>query len=155
MTTIAADFRAGVMVSDSRGADAETWVPTTKVFRFGDELIGFSGCLKEREKWLTWHNGGRVGRFPRMRKDEFNAVILRPSGVYDLADDGHEQLMERGFHAVGSGSLAALAALLLGFDAEMAVTVACQIDANTGGDLQVYRLDGGNTVKKNKRKPKA
>lgn len=135
MTTVAADFRSGVMASDSRCADDTTWVPCTKIHRIGDELVGCAGDMRQIGLWLKWVRGGRKGVMPKLT--DFSAVVMRSDGVYDVTDDGHEQLVERGFHAVGSGAHAALAVLLTGGDVSLAVSTACQIDVGSGGDVRV------------------
>lgn len=138
MTTIAADHRSGVMVSDSRCVEGGTWFPCTKVFRIGAELVGCAGDVNEWQQWLKWYRAGRKGAMPKLT--EFSALILRSEGLYGFGDDGCEMLMERGFHAVGSGHHAALAALILGHDAKAAVEVACEVDSGTGGEIRVYNL---------------
>lgn len=138
MTTIAADFRAGIMVSDSRCGDGSTWYPTTKIYRLNGELLGFAGSVKDINRWMKWHTGGRKGPHPKL--ESFGGLILRASGLVKADADGAEIPIERGFHACGSGEHAALAALLLGHSAREAVEVACLVDANTGGDICVVHL---------------
>jgi ATP-dependent protease HslVU (ClpYQ) peptidase subunit len=138
MTTIAADFRAGVMVSDSRAADAVTWMPVTKVHRIDGELVGCAGDLKDIAVWLKWAKAGKKGQSPKIA--DFSAILLRHDGVYDITEDGHVQLVERGFHAVGSGAHAAIAALILGHDCKTAVETACLVDAQSGGDICMFNL---------------
>lgn len=140
MTTIAADARAGVMVSESKCSDGNVWVPMTKVFRIGGGLFGFAGTVVDRERWLKWHRNGRKGARPKM--DDFIALHLREDGqLYEISSDGLEMLIERGFTAIGSGAKAAIAAMILGHDAKAAVEVACLVDAGSGGDIRVFELN--------------
>ena len=141
MTTIAADFRTGVMASDSRSADDVTWVPCTKIFRIGEELIGIAGDLREVGTWLKWVRGGRHGVRPKLTS--FGAIVMRAEGLYGVTGDGHEQLIERGFHAIGTGAHAALAVLLMGGDPKQAVEIACQIDVCSGGAVRVAEFWAG------------
>lgn len=139
MTTIVADLRAGVMVSDSCvSEDFAPWVPGTKVFRVNGDLFGFSGDVNQREKWLKWHRGGR--KTPRPKLNDFTGLLLRPDGVFSIHTDGLELHIERGFHAIGSGAAAALGAMLAGADAKKAVEIACQIDNHSRGDICVFEL---------------
>lgn len=138
MTTIVASVKEGVMVSDSRCTGGETWVPMTKVLRIGDGLFGFAGSINERDKWLKWHRSGRRGARPKL--ENFVALHLKPDGLYEISADGLEMLIERGFHAVGSGGAAALGAMLAGSEAKKAVEIACQIDTGSGGDICVFNL---------------
>ena len=138
MTTIAADYRVGVMVCDSRCNSGGTWFPGTKVYRIGGELIGISGNCLDEQKWLKWHKGGRKG--PRPKLEAFEAVVMREDGVYVYDTTGLEMKIERGFHAVGSGGAAAIAVMLAGHSAKEAVEIACQVDAYSGGEICVFNL---------------
>ncbi|MES2572437.1 MAG: hypothetical protein V4710_20605 [Verrucomicrobiota bacterium] len=138
MTTIAADFRTGVMVSDSRCNSGGTWFPTNKVYRINGELIGISGNCIDEQKWLKWHRGGRKG--PRPKMEAFEAVVLRADGVYVYDSSGLEMVIPRGFHAVGSGGSAATAVMIAGHSAKEAVEIACQVDACSGGEICVFDI---------------
>lgn len=138
MTTIVADARAGVMVADSRCTIGGSWVPSTKVERFQAELIGCAGSEPDIQRWRKWYLAGKRGARPKC--EDFNAIILRADGVYIAWDGGHEMLIERGYHAIGSGSDAAQGALMAGADAKGAVEIACFIDAGSGGDIRVFNL---------------
>jgi hypothetical protein len=138
LTTIAADVRTGIMVSESRCTNGSTWVPSTKIYRIGDELIGIAGAVIDEQKWLKWHRSGRKG--PRPKLEAFSALILRKGELYEADAQGLEMLIERGFHAIGSGGAAATAVMLAGHEAEEAVRIACLVDAGSGGDLQIHRL---------------
>ena len=48
MTTIAADLKAGLMVSDTQWNDGAEKGQTRKVYRINGELIGFAGDLQWR-----------------------------------------------------------------------------------------------------------
>ena len=139
MTTIVADARKGVMVSESKCTGNGSWVPMTKIFRVNGDLFGFAGGVNERERWLKWHRAGRKG--PRPKLENFEGLLLKPDGtLYELCSDGLEMLIERGFHAVGSGGSAALGAMFAGKDAREAVEIACLIDSGSGGDVCVFEL---------------
>ncbi len=138
MTTIAADFSAGVMVSDSRCSAGATWYPMTKVHRVGSELVGIAGAVKDGHRWLKWYSGGKKGPHPKI--EDFVALVLRADGLYDVSSDGLELRVERGKHAIGSGGGPALAVMLAGHDAKTAVEIACQVDTGSGGDVIVYHF---------------
>jgi hypothetical protein len=141
MTTIAADLKTKTMVSDSRATfeDVGIWLPCKKMFRFDDGIVGISGDYLDEEKWLQWRRGGKKGKFPAL-SSEFFALFLSRDGLYVLDDKGGQMLVERGFHAVGSGAQSALAALILGHDVETAVRTACLIDSGSGGDVVTMTL---------------
>ena len=138
MTTIAADLRAGVMVCDSKCSGGGTWYPMTKVHRVGDELVGIAGTVKDGQAWLKWYRAGKRG--PRPKTEDFVALILRKGGLYEACSDGLEQLVERGFHGIGSGGPAATAVMLAGLDAKRAVEIALEVDTGSGGEIHVHTL---------------
>lgn len=139
MTTIAADARAGVMVSDSRCTGSDQWFPMTKVHRIGDELLGLAGNVKDCNTWLKWYRGGKKGGRPKL--ENFIAIALRKDGVYEIGADGLDMLIERGFHGVGSGGAIAVGVLIAGHDAKTAVEIACQVDPGSGGGVVTYTLE--------------
>lgn len=138
MTTVLADAAAGVMVCDSKCTEGNTWFPMTKVSRNGAELIGIAGHVKEASAWMKWYLGGKKGARPKM--ENFGGLILRPDGLYSVAEDAYEMKIDRGFHAIGSGGACALGAFMAGADAEKAVQIACQVDAGSGGAVVVHKL---------------
>lgn len=138
MTTIFADAKSGVMVTDSKCTSAEVWYPMTKVHRVGKELVGLAGSVKESLAWLEWYRAGKKGVRPKL--ENFQGLCLRHDGLYELGPDGLVQLVERGFHGIGSGGGYAVAAFMAGADAERAVHIACGIDVGSGGDVVVHSL---------------
>lgn len=140
MTTIFADHKKRVMVCDSKAMGGATWYQVQKVYRVGDELVGFAGSLKECLAWLDWYSNGRKAKQPKL--ESFEALVLRSDGVYEMCADGLELRVERGFHGIGSGGPCAVAAFMAGADAKKAVDIACKIDNGSGGDVFVHRLKG-------------
>jgi hypothetical protein len=141
MTTVAADARAGVMVADSRATiEGACWLPATKMYRFDGEIVGLCGDSIDEAKWLAWRRAGKRGKFPKLT-DEFQGLVLKAAGLWWLDDKGGEMLIERGFHAIGSGGNCAITALILGHDAKTAVEVACQVDPHSGGEIVSMRLE--------------
>lgn len=140
MTTIFADAKKGVMVCDSKAVGGGTWYEVQKVYRVGDELVGFAGSLKECLAWLEWYSNGRHGKPPKL--ESFEALCLRADGLYEFCSDGLELQVERGYHGVGSGGACAVAAFMAGADAKKAVEIACRIDNGSGGTVRVHKLKG-------------
>lgn len=141
MTTIFADAKTGVMVSDSKCSGDGSWYPVTKVFRVGDELVGIAGSLKEGRAWLKWYAAGKKGVRPKL--ESFVALSLRKEGLYELCNDGLELLVERGFLGVGSGGPCATAAFMAGASPVRAVEIACLVDLGSGGDVVLHKLKAG------------
>lgn len=138
MTTVFADAKAGVMVSDSRCSGGDIWFPMTKVHRVGDELVGIVGTVSQGACWLEWYRGGRAGAKPKLTG--FGALILRPTGLVEVDVDCSEQVVERGFHGAGTGGGFAVAAFMAGADPVRAVEIALQIDTNSGGEVVLHKL---------------
>lgn len=138
MTTVAADHRCGLIVSDSKCITGDTWSPMTKVFRHKDELIGIAGDVRLAMRWVKWYTGSRRGATPKL--SNFEALILRADGVYHVTEDAYEMKVEQGFYAIGSGAMAALAVMHAGLDPREAVRIACLVDNNSGGDVQSHSL---------------
>jgi hypothetical protein len=138
VTTILADAAQGIMVCDSKCSGGDLWFPMTKVHRVHDELVGIIGTVSQGQLWLEWYRGGRKGAKPKLTG--FGALILRPSGLYEVDVECSEQVIERGHHGAGTGGGFALAAFMAGADHKRAVEIACQIDNNSGGDVIVHSL---------------
>ena len=140
MTTIAASVSRRVMVADSKLVADLVWFPVEKIIRHKDELIGTAGKESEAAKWLDWYTSGKLGKEPK-GFTEFEALILRPTGLYYLCSDVTETKVPRGFHAIGSGGQAAIAAMMCGKHPVDAVRIARAIDAGTGGRVVSKRLN--------------
>jgi hypothetical protein len=141
MTTIAGDARCGTMVADSKMVMDPMWFPTTKILKRGDELIATAGDARAGELWLHWYLSGKLAKCPKL-PDDFEALVLRHNGLYHCGEGGLETRIERGFIGIGSGGAAATAVMLAGHDVKFAVRIACMVDTNSGGRLQVCRLGG-------------
>lgn len=138
MTTIAADFKAGRMVADSKCNVGDTWFPVKKIVRHGAELIGIAGPVKEEEDWLRWYTSTKRGAAPKLSSLE--ALVLRKEGLFLISSDLSEIKVDEGFFAIGTGGPAARAVLYHGGSLEEAVEIACRIDNNSGGALQAEHV---------------
>ncbi len=126
------------MVSDSKVTTDDTWYPAEKIFAHKSELIAMAGDTPQGDRWFEWYTSGKKGSPPKPL-DEFCALILRESGLFLMNGSAHEMRVERGFHAIGTGGAAALAVMIAGHDVEEAVKIACQVDAQSGGEIRVMR----------------
>ena len=138
MTTIFADAKKGVMVSDSRVTIGNTWHAATKVFRIGDDLVAFAGLRSEALKWVDWYSNGKRGPQPKITNSE--ALILSSDGVVYVDGTGESNPIERGYMGIGSGGSIAVGAFMAGADAKKAVEIACQVDTSSGGAITVHKL---------------
>lgn len=62
MTTILADARLGVIVTDSNMSDEDRVWTTRKVRRVKKHLLGFAGEESAVEPFITWFKAGMVGK---------------------------------------------------------------------------------------------
>ena len=139
MTTIAADPKLGLMVTDSNVTDgAQKW-SEHKVERIGDTLYGTCGDAVDGDKFYDWIRRGAKGRKPKLDENEFNALALNDKGLFWFDNKLHPIRHKEPF-AIGSGATAARAALECGADIVRAVEVACKVDAGSAPPVQVYRL---------------
>ena len=138
MTTIIADTRTGVMVSESKVTAGDVWFPARKIVKHKGELLGLAGEANQEEAWLSWYTGGRKGKPPS--DEDLSILILRKSGLYYIDTASTEIPIMREFHAIGSGAPAALGAMLAGKTAEESVAIAILVDPQSGGDIQIFHL---------------
>lgn len=144
MTTIA--YRDGIIAADSRltvdhgsGARKHT---CRKLFRktvgegkkAHDVIIATAGESSPGMVFVDWYGSGKPipDLFLHLGGD-FLCLVLTPHGLYEYDVYCRGELIEEEFYAVGSGSMAALAAMHCGKSAVEAVRVAARIDSFTGG----------------------
>lgn len=143
MTTVLADARLGVMVSDSNVSDGERCGRMRKVWRVRGELIGCAGTVAEIEAFVAWYRSGMQdkARFPSV-----SALVLTRDGLLHFAGSDMPIHVQGGREAVGSGAMAAMAAYeALEFrDPRKAVRIVCKHDAGSRGPVRVYKLRSGN-----------
>ena len=141
MTTIAADATTGTMCSDSCWSDGVEKAPIRKVFRIKGAVVGFAGDLDEIGMVREWMRG-KMLREDMPRVDNVSALLMSHGGlrVWTPAD-GFTEVPKR--YAIGSGGMAARAALASGATPARAVAIAREIDAGTHGKTRTYRLRKG------------
>lgn len=140
MTTILADFRLGVMVSDSNTSDTDRVWSERKVWRWQGKLIGCAGDVEESERFLTWFKKG--GKPPNL-SDSF-VLVMSNDGLFNYLDHCVPQKVRSGIEAIGSGAKAAMCAYeALAFtDPVRAVKIVCKHDNGSRAPVRTYRLKG-------------
>lgn len=150
MTTILCDPALALMVCDSNVSDGDQKWPEPKVERIDGALYGTCGDEVESALFLDWVRSGKKGRKPKLAEDAFNALELGPKGMRWYDNKLHGVKMKHPM-AIGSGAKPARAALLAlrlakwqgdEPDVVQAVKLACEVDAQSGLPVQVYRLEG-------------
>lgn len=139
MTTIAVDRKS--MSCDSRSSydDGEYFTCDDKVERIGKSLVGCAGSHENISKFIEWFRDQSKDR-PDFGDDPMTAVELTKDGIYVYSSTTYRSKVRDPFFAVGSGSMAARAAMLCGKTPAEAVAIAIKCDKNSGGTVRTYQL---------------
>ncbi len=143
MTTIACDRRT--MAADTRmTSDGGAFAHTQKLFRLNDgSLFGFSGDPAVGLLWVQYLDG-EIDAIDDKKVDDDASCALRltPSGIwlYQLPFYCTPVPVLDHYAAIGSGEMAAQAALILGHEPHDAIAIAAKVDAFTGGPIIVETL---------------
>lgn len=156
MTTIA--YRNGVMASDSQtsvhteegGSRYHKCVKMYRKFAGKPEevIIGTAGESFSALVFVDWYGGGAPAPDNLILGEaDFTAIVLKRDAhnQYVLTEFDKwcrgEEIIEP-FHAIGSGTKCALAAMHLGKTAKRAVEVACLVDTYSRPPITVWKLKG-------------
>jgi hypothetical protein len=137
MTTLIADFRLGVMISDSAVSDEDRVWSGRKVFRYRGALYGFAGDTDEAVEFMAWIKGGKHPKFTHS-----DCLVLSDAGLTHYNRSTVAQSVASGIEAIGSGAKAAICAYeALGFtDPVQAVKITCKHDSGSRTPVRIYRL---------------
>lgn len=147
MTTVA--YRDGVIAVDTLGVSNSGMIrETKKLHRIHGAIIGLSGvyddCLTFVDWWERGHDMAALPQFILYRGAEdapdFHAIVLDAAGVYLWTEHFQPSPIHEPFFSLGSGAMAARAAMHMGASAERAVEVAMKVDLHTGGRVESERL---------------
>ena len=147
MTTIIADRRAGVMVSDSKLTISITkrddiQARTQKIRRVKGVLVGASGESPWTEQILRWAATKRTRPLKYAEgKVVVEGIVLTPTEIIHLDECGEPIVLDQQFFAIGTGAHAALGAMLAGADAMRAAEIACEVDPHSEGPMQILKLE--------------
>jgi len=139
MTTIA--FRDGVVASDSFMSSGNTIVSrdTKKILCTPDLVFCFAGKYEDGISAFKWAQDQSSAK-PNCNGSAF--WFFDRAGAYGM-DSGLIQFplpLIDGFASMGTGDDIALGAMAYGASAEEAVSIACQLDAFTGGHVVTLDL---------------
>lgn len=140
MTTIA--YRDGVMAADTLASSDGIPCRCTKLFRLDDgRVVGFAGNVEASRLFLEWLRiGGNKPSLTDADRKSFHALVMHPDGhVDEWETDRVGVTLEDPFYAIGSGRMAALAAMHMGANAVEAIEIARLCDINTGGTTMCMR----------------
>lgn len=146
MTTVV--FKDGVMAADRQGTYNGVIHPSNiyKLLELNGCTYGFSGCLMNINKAKRWLEEGRPS-MDKLGLDKESFCYLKYDNKLYLGwiyDDCyvHEEPIDKGFYAIGSGSEFAIGAMEAGADAEKAVEIACNHDIYSGGGVDAVVCEG-------------
>jgi hypothetical protein len=141
MTTVAFDGK--ILAADSRVVGDYYEDGYQKIFKQGSRYYGVAGDYTAALLFLRWAND-RTKDKPDMKDDKFDIIEVVDGKAY-YYDCNFIKMPLKVPCAFGSGSHAAMAAMMCGKDAKEAVNIAKRIDHNSGGKVQSV------TIKKNPR----
>jgi hypothetical protein len=142
VTTVLADSKAGVMVSDSCLTDKDRIWSGPKIFRIRGHLLGFAGNVDARARFIEWFKKGAIEADATTFKGG-SALVMAPDGkLTQYDDDALPEVILGGREAIGSGGKAAIAAYdALGWkNPRRAVLIACRHDAGSRTPVRVIKL---------------
>lgn len=140
MTTIA--YRAGVVAADSR-CENNGWIGghSIKKVRKSDIdgcVYAITGNAADSTKVMEAFVGGQPQNDINLGESS-RVVKFDPSGEITVYEGNGSFTITCEYTAFGSGSPAALAAMMMGASARKAVEIAAQIDPYTGGEVIVMK----------------
>lgn len=146
VTTIAVSLVHGEIASDSRISWENTMSKVCKLIRIGEFIYG---CAGEWDKCLEAHAQIKAGTVIDVEEVE---IIRASPGLIELSDGKDFYPLREQFWAIGSGSLAALAAMNLGARPTQAIEIAAQFDPLTGLPIDCLTLAEPPTPKRRSRR---
>lgn len=147
MTTIAANLEC--MAADTRIV-GDVISRSSKMRRYGNRIFGCAGDMALITLFWEWAAAG----FPKKKKPplpegSFDAIELDAEGIWSWDRSLCRYRQNDKFHAIGTGAMAAKAAIFMGKSPEDSIGVAAEFDENTGGPVEVeYLLPPALTRKK-------
>lgn len=146
MTTIA--YKDGVLAADSRltvdhGSGARVHF-CRKLFRKKitegkktfEVIVATAGEASSGMVFFDWYGTGKpIPEVLLHLGGDFTCLVLRPDGLFEFDVYCRAEKIEEDQYAIGSGAMAALAAMRCGKSALEAVRIAAQIDLYTGGRI--------------------
>ena len=125
------------MAADSWATDANGIASVTKIWRFGDGVLGFAGTFAQGYQFVRWLECKR-GDPPDIEGSAFLFIDGKQIWCYDGCPDPYP--LDDKFAAIGSGGMAAMACMHLGCAPDQAVRVAAKVDPNTGGKIKTMEV---------------
>lgn len=142
MTTVLADAKLGVMVSDSFMTDDDRVWNIKKVHRIRGALVACAGTVAQYQRFIEWWRAGAT-EAPDFPFKDSSALVLDASGLY-LFDESTMGLtkVQSGRESIGTGGAIAIAAYeAMGWkNPAKAVKLACKHSPTSRPPVRTYRL---------------
>ena len=143
MTVLAWDGKT--LAADKLVVNGDCRQRTTKIERFGHQLLGVCGNLSVGRELLAWFKAGAdAALFPagnRNLNEGASLVVINPDGgVWKYESSPHPFEVEGKFCAFGCGDVAALVAMHCGESALSAVLIAGDYVHGCGGGVDSLEL---------------
>lgn len=130
--------RDGIIAADSCAVAGRAKWPTRKLVRRGNVAIGCSGSFVDGRTFGEWYFAGadrdNLPAFHNRNQPDdapdFHALVLKPDGWEFWTEKFQPELPCDHlwpFHAIGSGRIAAMAAMHMGASAVEAAEIACKV----------------------------
>lgn len=145
MTIIA--VRNGIMARDSLYIGNGIKSYGSKIWQSEDIIIGWAGnegdCFVLRD-WFLSNDKSQMPEYRLHHKDEEPSaalLVLYPDNRVEIVySTGHVSEVISEFEAIGSGAIAAIAAMHMGADAQRAAEIACIVSDGCGGEVVTARF---------------
>lgn len=134
-------FDGKTIAADGKACDGNTVVKLNvkKLVVINGLCIGYCGAARSCKMFMDWW-ADRTKPYPEV--DSFDAMVVDASGKVVSYSGGHPvELDEVVPFCLGSGRDIARGALAAGADSRRAVEIACELDVDCGGEIQVVTLD--------------
>lgn len=140
MTTIAADRTC--MAADTRIC-GDVISSVRKLVVLKGSIIGCAGDMEAIRPFFEWALAGfpKRGRPTFTAETSFEALQLDCTGLWVWERSLTRYVLEDEFHAIGSGAMAAKAAMALGKKPAEAIRIASMFDEATGNGVTVEKLE--------------
>ena len=127
------------MAADTQMNDYGMISYTDKIFRIRDMLVGVAGEISSCLKAIRYMEEGEESKIIELDGD-ISLLILKERQIYTCDKTLELIPIHLPFYAIGSGKEAAMGALYAGASLEEALEIACKIDPDTGGKVELMSL---------------
>jgi hypothetical protein len=146
VTTIA--FKARTLAADTQWTVDDMRVYTRKLWPVGNKgCLGIAGESDVEKYFYDWFIAGEhwdQWDFGTLKKSKFEVMYIDQfKDVFWFQNGPGRMKVDHNFHAIGSGSKLAMAAMHMGMSAKEAIEFASELDVYTNSLIDVYDTQTG------------